>query len=150
MKALPDGHCWLNTNPSAEIQRRKKSAAGRDSERQRSSTFQGHPPSLTPCSRAPAAQKNRELCQQCPPHLAHLIFPASPLGAILYPLLPASPKAAAHIGSGKRGTVTFCQTYCASLGFKTLQAAPSKPSLSECIFPALCLLAEDGLLNTLS
>lgn len=138
LKALPDGHCWLNANLSAEIQRRKKSVTVRG----RGAAHSGSQLLISPRPRAPAAQR------------AVPAVPTSP-GTPDIPCQPPGSNslffiAAAHTGSGKRGTVTFCQTYCASLGFKTLQAVPSKTSPCKCIFPALCLLAEDGLLNILS
>lgn len=154
---VPWEHClmgivgWMQIS---EIQRSEK--WGRKGQWEYS-TFQGQIFSFTPCSRGGAAQRAVPAVPTSPgtPDKASLYclsFILYPLSLILYPwsflldplllLLP--------LALGKEQPWPFVKPTVQSLGLQTLQAAPSQTSLSKCSFPALCLLAEDGLLNILS
>lgn len=91
---------WIQT---PEIQGRKRSEAGMDSERQRSSTIRGQVFSFTPCSRAAAAQGAVPTSPGTPEILSFILDP-------LFLLLP--------LALGKEEPWPFVKPAVQALGFK--------------------------------
>lgn len=156
VKAVPELTLTEYKSWSRSSEEKEEGGRGRDNaeaENKRISTFHVLvEPSVSERHRSPDRTRRRETCANC----AHLLwhtsyFMSDTWGTRLYSICQFRGCCTLYWLWEIR-TVTSWQTYCANLGFKMLQASPSKTSLSKCncIFPALCLLAADRLLKILS